>query len=78
MYAYSIKSQASIEESRYDTHAGSPPTEPAPEPPSNPPDVVPHVLYEEVNTLTRKVYSLIRSNICTYGWRCMCDMSQSC
>ena len=64
MYAYSIKSQSSIEKGKYDTQAGSPPTQPAPEPPSNPPDIVPHVLYEEVNTLTRKVYTLVSCCFC--------------
>ena len=51
----SVRSQASIDDKRYDTT--SPPTEPPPKPPtpSNPPDAVSNVLYEDVNTLSGKV-----------------------
>ena len=64
MYMHcSVKSQASTEERRYDTQVSSPPTESPPQPPSVPPDVIAQALYEDVNTLSRKVYTSVMSHM---------------
>ena len=55
-----VRSQASIDDKKHD----SPPTEPPPKPPtpSNPPGAVSNV-YEDVNTLLRKVHTSVRSRM---------------
>ena len=52
----SMRTQVSIEDRRYDAPATAAPTEPQVDPP---PDVVPHPVYDDLNTLTRKVISAI-------------------
>ena len=51
-----MRTQVSIEDKRYDAPATAAPTEPQVDPP---PDVVPHPVYDDLNTLTRKVIAAI-------------------